>query len=335
MNDLVEALQADERLAPDPSDVLAGVAGGIRRRRQRRLAGYAASAVALAVVAGTLAVTLPSRTDRAEQPAGTATGEWNRTLRFGWLPDGLATPPLYQASDTEESALYPEANNGRYLLVNLTKVDWRPRLDLPGWRQTQVGGRPARIISRPTRTLITWELPSGRWASLDYGQGRPGSRDAQPGVETSAERIALGVTEGAPEPVRVAFSVGYLPEGMRVVGVRGASPEGFGTIDAVSGTQRLVRNEDAATEDGISLEYPVLDNGDSLDISVHPGAWNPGPGDKRTDDVRGRPAYLLNRDDGIAVDSPDGYILVSTSGRPSPLTAADFRRIAESVRWTG
>ncbi len=330
---LVDALTLDERLAPDVDEVREGITGGIRRRRQRRMVGYAASAVALAVLAGALVVTWPARTDRAERPAQTVAGDWTRTLRFGWLPAGLAAP-VYLASTTEEGVLYP-TNQGGYLLVDVTKVDWQPRLDLPGWRQTQVNGRPARIVSRPTRTLISWQLPSGRWASLDHGNGRPGGTDAQPGVETAAQRIAAEITEGPSEPVRVSFSVGFLPRGMRIVGVRGVSPDGYGTIDVVSGSQRVVRTDEATTEDGISVEYPVLDNADSVDISFHPGSWKPGPGEERTDDVRGRPAYLLNQGDGIAVDSPDGYVLVSTSGRSSGLTADDFRRIAEGVRWLG
>lgn len=331
---LVDVLTDDERLAPDLGRVRDGITGGIRRRRRRRMAGYAASAVALVLVGGALAVTVPATGERPAGTTRTLAGEWNRTLRLGYVPDGMTTP-LYSASAAGEGVLYPVSREG-YLRVDITTTGWTPRLDLPGWRTTQVGGRPARIVSRPKRTMIDWQLPSGRWASLEYGQGRAHDAAGQLAVERIVERVALGVTEGTPEPVRLAFGPTYLPPGTRVVGVRGVSPEGYGTIDVTAGSQRVLRTDEATTEDGISVEYPVLDDRGGFGVSFHPGSWQLDPGDRRTDDIDGRRTYLLNRETGIAVDTPPhGCVIVDTIDRPEPLAPAELRRVAKGVRWTG
>jgi hypothetical protein len=223
-----------------------------------------------------------------------------------------------------------------YLRVDVSGVDWQPRLDQPGWRQIQVGGRPARIVSRPTRTLIDWQLSSGRWANLEYGRGMPGEAAAQPDVERIAERVAAGITEGAPEPVRVRFAPTVLPEGTRVVGVRGVSHDGYGTVDVASGSQRVVRTGQVTTQDGIGLDHPVLDETGLFGVSFHPGPFRPNRGETRTDDIQGQPAYLLNEGRGIAFDSPPhGNVTVAATGEPAPFTPEAVRRVAEGVRWTG
>ncbi|GAA0916787.1 hypothetical protein [Virgisporangium aurantiacum] len=342
---LADALASDERLAPDPHDVLAGMAGGIRRRRQRRLAGYAASVLAVLALAGGLVVTVPWQAEQAASPAPIPTPDFQRTVRFGWLPDGLS-PPTYSASDTGEEVLYP-MSGAVYLRVAVSHVDWQPKLDKSGWQQIQVGGRPGRLVSRPTRTLILWQLPSGHWADLEFGRGGPGGGDSQPAVQTDAERIAAGVTEGAPEPVRLAFELTHLPAGMRIVGITGATPDGYGNIEITSGSEEAINTAEGITEDGIVYDFPMLDRSGRITVSFAPGAWsasNPPPGVTRFADIGGKAAFRLGQDKGVAVDwPPHGFVQVwqpAMAKVDGPaiaplLTLDEFRAVASGIRWLG
>ena len=260
MNELVEALRAEERHAPDPTEVMAGVAGGIRRRRRRRWAGYTAAVLALVLVAGAVVVRFP-RADRADDaPAGRTvipTGDWNRSLRFGWLPEGM-TPNLWAASTTGEVASFAR-DDARYLRVTLYAPGLQPRADQPGWQQAAIGGRPGRLVSRTHRTLIKWQLPSGRWADLEYGDGQPDGTDAQPALQASAERIAAAIIEGDPEPIRVAFALTRVPRGMRIVGIR-SHPGLGGVIEVASESGAAPRFETSTGEQAVVDDRLVVDS---------------------------------------------------------------------------
>jgi hypothetical protein len=339
MNELVEVLRAEERLAPDPADVLAGVAGGIRRRRRRRWAGGTAAVLALVLVAGAVVVRSPwagGRTD--DPPAGKTvvpTGDWNRTLRFGWLPEGM-TPDLSTVSTTGEVAF--SRADARYLRVTLYSPDLQPRLEQPGWQRITIGGLPGRLVSRTTRTLIKWQLPSGRWADLEYGHAEPGETDAQPALQASAERIAAGITQGDPEPVRVAFALTHVPRGMRIVGVR-SYPERGGVIELAPQSRAAPRFETSTGEEAVVDDRLVVDASEGLLVSVMPGDVSPGDVGTPVDDVQGRPAWSLDpvAGRGVTVDWEHGVLTVmpaSWDADPA-LTLEVFRAVAEGVRWTG
>jgi hypothetical protein len=327
---LVDALTLDEQLAPDPADVLAGVADGIRRRRRRQLAGYAASALVLVIVAGLAAVAVPRLNERVAGPVLPATFE--RTLRFGWLPDHL-TAPTYSASVDGESVQYSSVEGK--LSVEASNLNWQPRLDHPGWRQVQVAGRPGRLVSGPTRTFVEWRLASGRWAMLTYEIETLSGDNGQPGIETVAERIAAGVTEGDPVPVRVAFGLTHLPPGWQITGVHGTSGDGYGLINVLSHPWEVVGTTEVNLVGGITVDRPKLAETKQFVVSLEPGDWEPGIGDRRAGSVHGNPAYLLSEGRGLAFNwPPHGTVQVNptAAGVVSP---DEFRAVASGVRWLG
>ncbi|WP_203929925.1 hypothetical protein [Virgisporangium ochraceum] len=338
MNELVEALRAEERLAPDPADVLAGVAGGIRRRRRRRWAGRTVAVLAVVLLAGVAVVRSPWVGGRADDaPAGRTvvpTGDWNRTLRFGWLPEGM-TPNLWEVSTTGEVASVVR-DDARYLRVTLYSPGLQPRLDQPGWQRITVGGLPGRVVSRTARTLIKWQLPSGRWADLEYGHGQPNEAEVQPALQASAERIAGGITEGDPEPVRVAFALTHVPRGMRIVGVR-TYPDRGGVIDVAPESRAAPRFETSTGEEAIVDDRLVVDGSRTLRVSVMSGDVSSTDVDTPIDDIQGRPAWSLGPDRGVTVAWDHGVLTVmpATWDAHPALNLAVFRAVAEGVRWTG
>ena len=325
---LVDALTQDEHLAPDPAEVLVGVADGIRRRRRRQIVGYAA--FLLVVAAGLAVVAVPRLGERVAGPVLPANFE--RTLRFGWLPGDL-TSPVYSASIDGESVQYSGVEGK--LSIEASNLNWQPRLDYPGWRQVQVAGRPGRLVSRPTRTLVEWRLASGRWAMLTYEIWTLRADNGQPGIETIAERIAAGVTEGDPVPVRVAFGLTRLPLGWQIAGVHGASGDGYGMINLLSRPWEVVGTHEVNLVDGITVDRPELAETRQFVVSLEPDGWEPGIGDRRAGSVHGNPAYLLSQGRGLAFNwPPHGTVQVNPTavGVVSP---DEFRAVASGVRWLG
>jgi hypothetical protein len=174
---------------------------------------------------------------------------------------------------------------------------------------------------------------------LEFGRGTPGGVGAQPAIQTDAERVAAGITEGAPEPVRVAFGLTHLPAGMRIVGISGATADGYGTIDVMSGSQKVLRTAEAGTEDGIGIDEPRLDETGRFSVFFQPGALLSRSDEDRIDDIQGKPAYLLNQGGMVAVEwSPQGWAGVSqfvADAGSRPLTPEEFRAVAAGIRWTG
>lgn len=199
------------------------------------------------------------------------TGDWNRTLRFGWLPEGM-TPSHYAASTTGEVASFVR-DDSRYLTVTLYEPGLQPLPEQPGWQRLTVGDRPGRVLSRTTRTLVKWQLPSGRWADLVYEQPREAGE--QPALQAVAVRIAEGVTEGDPEPVRVAFALTHLPRGMRIVGVRSFPGQG-GAIEVAPETRAAPRWETSTGPEAVVDDHLVVDGSKSFRVSVMVGTITPG-----------------------------------------------------------
>lgn len=329
---LTSVLIDEERLAPDPADVMAGLTHGIRRRRQRRLAGGAA-ALAL-VVAGSFAVVnaWPDAQAPGESSAAAPATVFHRKIRFGWLPDGLERP-VFQAGLAGESVNYGLSED-RYLRAEISNLQWQPNLDQAGWQRVQVAGRPGRLVSKPTRTIVDWQLPSGRWATIEVGRGRPGMANAQPGLQADAERIAAGITDGDPEPVRVSFEARVLPKGTKIVNVS-EQENGYGTIELSTGDPKVAATWKGTTEDGITSDRPVTDQeSNRVTVTVSPDTVKPSTDMYELGKVNGRRIWRTGAL-GVVVDfSPHGQILVQTSNT-LPLTTEELRAVAEGVRWNG
>jgi hypothetical protein len=289
---LMSALHAEEQHAPDPHEVLAGVARGVRRRARRSAAALAAG-VALAVLAVSGAVVIaigpapPASVGAPVQgafPADAAHG-----VNFGWLPDDVG-----RGGGPDVSA------GGPYLVASVLPYVWTPTLDLTGWQRTEINGRPGRIVSRPTRTFLLWQLPSGHWAGLEFGRGMPRGADAQPGVELDARRIAAAITEAPYRRGSSRLRLTYLPQGYRVDLTSHATDTAGRSVDmvrGVAGTIRLTGTRTSYSDDGVTTESPtfaadgsfqvVLDQRDAraADDYVHRPGWT------RIADVQGHPAY--------------------------------------------
>jgi hypothetical protein len=347
---LADILTAEERLAPDPDDVLRGVTRGIRRRRQRRRIGPAVTGVAAVLaLAGGAVVVHDLRGGPAGQvgaPSATVpNGDWHRTVRLGWVPAGM-TPGGWHVSEDGEGGGF-HGTDEVYLRVDVSKP--RSARTLPGWEATTVDGRPGLIVSRPTRTIIEWPLPSGHWVEVEFGRGRPGGANRQSAIRADAERIAAGISETAVEPVRVRFGLTRLDPGQRIVGVGVTdADDGHGTLYVSDGTPSAPPSmQEGATEDGIVTESPVPDPGVitvRYDRPTDPATLLRSA--TRIDDIQGRPAYLINQGQMLIVTGlPHGDLTVA-SNRPMVVDSANppasessqvdkLIALAERVRWTG
>lgn len=352
---LADILTAEERLAPDPGEVWEGVTRGIRRRRRRRRIGQVVTGVVavLALAGGVVAVRDlrgGPATGIGTPPVTVPNGDWQRSIRLGWTPAGMS-PGGWHVSEHTEGGLFTGAD-GAYLRVDVS--DPRPPRPRPGWEATTVDGRPGQIVSRPTRTIIEWPLPSGHWAEVEFGRGQPGGANGQPGIRADAERIAAGITETAGEPVRVGFGLTRLDAGQRIVGVRtttGAN-DGHGTVYVAGGTPTVGHVADPSsgqttTEDGIVTDPPAGDTG-TITVRYEPPADLAGTlrAATRIDDIQGRPAYLVNQGRMLIVTGlPHGDLTVASNlplvvgytdpSAPDPTLVAQLVALAERVRWTG
>lgn len=337
---LVEALRDHERLAPDPTVVLAGLGAGIaRRRRRRRFQGMAAVALATvaAVTVGVAAVGgLRAGPPHPAAPSPTVT-EWRSTLAFGWLPAGL-NRPVVTSTKIHEAVLYP-GSGGRYLRLEVSNVSWTPTLDLPGWRRTVVNAHPASELSQPARSFVVFRLPSGRWAELELGEGYGNSGNSQPALHNEAARVAKAVREDGDRKLRAGFTLHHLPAGQRVIGVSRAEPgpNSFEEIVCASGSLRVLGKNEVNDSAGSIFEGPRVDEGQVITIRVSSstlGERQLQSVGRRLPDIAGRTTYAVNEGRMVVVlDFHGRELIVTGSSRPAvPLT--ELVKVAAGVRLT-
>jgi hypothetical protein len=346
---LLAAIERGAAFAPDPDDVLRVVRTRVARRRRRRMTGTAIVAAAVVIaVFGALTVerSLGGRGHSTAQatasPAVMPVPPQRCMLRFGWLPPGL-DPPSRSCGPAGEEVGYP-MGAGNYLDVSMLNSSWQPTLDTPGLQQIKVGGRPAAIASRPTRTIIIFQLPSGHWVSLEYGKGYPSSSEQQATLRTDALAIANSVSEGPAEEIQVAFAPGYLPAGMRLARIYPGATPGTGSLEYNDGTGSVTKVEMGGTEDGIPVSLPVTD--ERYNVSISLGPPEPGlPGDSANPvgHLGNLTIYLINNN-GASVVVPgfhggvlSVFSLVKPLIEPPPptLSTDELIKIAEHVQWFG
>jgi hypothetical protein len=268
----------------------------MRRRRRSAAALAAGAALAVLAVIGSAAVVgarmaLPPASVGAPATA-TFPVDASHGVDFGWLPDDMRLADRGGGPDVMAG--------GPYLVASVVPYVWQPKLDLTGWQRTEINGRPGRIVSRPTRTFVLWQLPSGHWADLEFGRGLPRGTDGQPGVEQDARRIAASVTEAPPRSGSSRLRLTYLPQGYRVDQASHGTNKAGQSVDVVrgvTGTIRLTGTQTYGTEDGVTTEVPtfaadgtfqvLLDKRDAGagDDYAHREGWT------RIADVQGYPAY--------------------------------------------
>jgi hypothetical protein len=348
---LFRALAEGERHTPDAEVVLAGVRDGIARSgRRRRYATVGLAAVATLGLTGTTVLVggdeefLPRPADSTSPSArATPVPPQECRLSLGWLPTGLSTP-IRSCGPAAQSILYP-MSGGPYLSVSIDQSGRQGTPTVRGWKPVAVNGRPGRTVTRATRSFVEFPLPSGRWASLEYGVGTPGG-PATKGLEATARRIAEQVTEAPSGLLSSPFAPTYLPSGQRLATVT----DGGGRLSGVAyrdGSGLPSGGREGVTEDGVVTDQPTIDVDATYRITWTADAANRFPlnPDERVGDVQGLPAYLTNQGRALVLEGfHGGQLVVSGSGpvparlSPSPdstVTPSELVRIAEGVRWFG
>lgn len=347
---LADSFEESLANAPDPAEVLLGMRAGIDRRRRRQRyyrTGGVLAAVLLAMTASTVAVTVIRDGGGAPAPVGSAdlipVGEWKSTLRLGWVPDGLQ-PPTTTGTEFAEDILYPGSSLPPlqdYLRVSLHLVSETPKLDLPGWQRVDVNGRPASERSEPTRTIVVFQMPSGRWAEVEFGRGVPnGGPDGQPGHRETALRVARSIDETGDTPLRTGFAPSYLPAGQRIVGVSTEvnSPAGFGRVYSAGPVGPPAQNLPGSRGFLLGVDGQ---QGPGVSIFVEEAEEATLEGAERIADIQGRPAYRLNNGHMIVMTDFHGGALtvIATLGKQQPnkelMPEAELVKVAEGVRWLG
>jgi hypothetical protein len=112
--------------------------------------------------------------------------------------------------------------------------------------------------------------------------------EAQPALQTTAERIAAGVTEGDPVPIRVAFALTHLPRGMRIVGVW-SYPDRGGVIEVAPESRAAPRFETSTGQEAVVDDQLVVDGSRSFRVSVLAGDVKAGDVDAPVDRSCRRP----------------------------------------------
>jgi hypothetical protein len=299
---LTDLLIDEERHAPDPGAVLAGARLGIRRRRRRnRVSAVLAATVAIAAVVAAFAAV-----PRGGAPvAGVPT--WTVHIRLTWLPEGVPADPFLSVGRHGELASYGEQEAGPYLIAALDPPA-RPDSD---WTKTTVNGLPGWYESSPLWTRVAWTLPSGRSATLEYGN--IGTRT--PTLERDALRAAAALRDDGNRVLRPAVTPGYLPAGLALTGAAsdgGISLEGDGT-----------------TAIRVTLADPSVGNG----LSTGQTKDHTGNTPIRVRDVQGHRAYAGGQHLYV-VDYHGRTLTLSGGGMPIP-SGEELLRTAEGLRWTG
>jgi hypothetical protein len=334
---LAEVLADRERHTPDPDEVLRRVSARTARRVPHRLVVALAAVVVLVLAAAVAAVVLQRRSEPPADPGEPVrpVQEVRSDLRFGWLPDDLAAAASREFGTQGDG---PPAKQP-YLISSVYAVDEAPVLGEPGWQSFEVGGRPGRIVSRPTRSIADWRLPSGRWAHLEVGYTdhlEPGNR--QPGVENDLRRMAASATETEPTTTTARFALPYLPPGCVVVSV------GRGTYDVEDDTVEISRIPPDAervdtTQDGIVDD---LWSQQRSMFGVLTVIWTPGTdgfdrtgaGLVREAPVQGLAAWHDSSGLRLLVPGFHGGIL-ELRRLTDRVTGPELHKVAEGLRWTG
>ncbi|KXK62182.1 hypothetical protein AWW66_09670 [Micromonospora rosaria] len=354
MNDrLTDAFAEGERHTPDPVEVLAGVHAGIRRRRRhRRYATSGAAGIAVLALTAGIALLPADRGDplpgSGPPPVVQEVPPQECRLHFDWLPEGLAERPARTCGPREQIVFYALVD-GPYLSASIHPPQWRDRSVSTGWTETEVNGGFGQIATLPTRSFVQFVLPSGRWAELEYGHGRPGDA-AQDGLDEIILRIARGVSEQTTETLRTPFALSYLPPGQHLAYV--FTRNGATGVSYQDGSGEITEDRiEATTEDGLPIDRARTDDGTSYGIG-----WAPGAGDPhampltemtRLPDIQGRPAHLTRHGDTLIIGDFHGgrlsvqmvrqapLVVPTEPPRPDPAVIRELTRIAEGVRWVG
>jgi hypothetical protein len=327
---LTQILDSQEDFAPDVDAVYEGITHGIRNRRHPRIGYVATAVVALALIAGSLAVIrlpdLRSEGDTAAGDRSLRTDTFRRTIQVGWMPAELNSAETVDVNDTTELfARTSVANNGLYadlqLMIEIYTVSWQPPASRPEWESITINGRPGWLASAPSITYIDWQVPSGRWARLRLASGFPAGAPGpytQPRLETDARRVAESVTEGPSRPVRVGMTLTYLPANLIITGVRD-SPSGCGSIQVSTGKARIVGTGRGRNADGVEIYFPEFAPRERFGISCGDLAQtlNLFPDLQDSNEVvDGRDVYRATRAKSVVVGGLPGGLAVFVQGPP-------------------
>ncbi|GIH17211.1 hypothetical protein [Rugosimonospora africana] len=351
---LTAAISEGAALAPDSHDVLRAVRVRVARQQRFRRSGIAVAGAVASVIAVFGAVTVVQKwpggslDTAAHGPGGVMPVPAQQcTLTFGWLPPGLKSPVRSCGPDGENVG-YP-MDGGNYLSVGMLNASWQPTLDAAGLQQIEVGGRPAAICSKPTRTAITFQLPSGHWVQLEYGNGLPGSSSSgaqQTTLRNDALAIANGMSEGTADDVQVAFAPGYLPADMSLAGVGTGTTPGTGQLHYGDGSGAVTKVEVGGGTDGLTDIMPVSDDRHTLSISL----LSPDPGlMSHSANPVGRlgnlTIYSINQGTAVLVPGFHGATLEvatsavryvnSTEPPGGALSTDELIKIAQHIQWFG
>ncbi len=253
IHDLDEALRDLERQAPDATELhrrLADqLAAGRRSARTTRLAICAAAAVVLAVAI--LAVTLTSGGGRSHPvrpgqdsspdrtaptsprptptPSGTAPSSLELDWRFRVRPVPGYTITRESITATDQQARVSAHASADTAGKDIGGIDVYSSGVTPSGLATLIKAQHVRVngadgyfaVTGESSALI-WRYASDSWAEVsgdwgyDTGAAR-GTHQVDPTVARLGElEIARAVTTGVQDPLRVDFSIGYLPPGLHL-----------------------------------------------------------------------------------------------------------------------
>jgi hypothetical protein len=343
----IAAFEESLRDAPDQESVLTGLRAGIerhRRRRRRQRMTVAMAAVVVFVVASVVAVV--SVRQRAlppadPPPAPAPVETWPTTLRPTWLPDGMSLVRTATLA-TSETLLY--SSGDRFLYVDVDKVDLERAVDLPGWQQTVVNGRPGRSVDQGGLAVRVFQLPSGRWAKVSLTRNNPRGTADLTTMSGDATQVANALTEVDGPPLGNSFELGYLPKDQRVIGRENGpgDPKIFGTIICSAGTLRPGESGKHLVVNGIDDVYREPDLGVGLKVYLARGPMYSMVGWEKVADVHGLPAYENVNSHAVVVPNfRAGTLMVEATVNgstvrspydPALMPRAELIKVLEGVR---
>jgi hypothetical protein len=324
---------------PDPDATMHAVRRGIRRRRHRdgAVAAVAAFAVLLgasATVGGYLAGPPPQ--PQSGTPKVQPVTEKVFSFTYGWLPD-----------DLRAQRANPGPGVGAYIDTEVTATQDAGPAD-PAWSPIEVKGRPGRLISKPTRTIVDWQLPSGHFAHVEFGRGVPGAPNGQPAIEHDTLHIVDEFAEGPEKTLTTAIGLGFLPARCHVDGLN--EQQRIPAVNVYCGSPnpppRRLTTEDGITE---TVTNRLLENGVSISYADPQDAktWERDLDHRRRiADIQELPAYTSLPEGETASLSTyqlyvkgfhGGMLVLSANTRElkDALTLDELVKIASNVVWTG
>jgi hypothetical protein len=253
-----------------------------------------------------------------------------RTLRVGWIPDGLTNESARVDRYAQRYSGFDEtyvtggartADNGLSVTI---LAQGRPKSELPSGalglpyffevrRAAPVNGRPAECLSEEggpdSCAGLRWQYAPDAWAQVSYA-GRAGPTPAQRAAVTRRVAESVSLTTGT--PVRLPFTVHHELAGLRVTGT-GASVQRPGRVDPVQGT-RWTADLDLVDGAGRTISVGVLlVPGDPLSRVERDKDGRI----RRNTTVDGHPAALLDSGRHLVVWGVNGTrVMVDLSRRP-------------------